>query len=413
MSRNVPSPPDWQAPPGGETITLHLKLITPMFGGGYEPREVDTVNPIRAASIRGHLRFWWRALYGGRHRNAAELLQAEEKLWGTMETPGQVGITILSAKVGEPVVWARFEKNPNNPQRYKSLATQLKKQWPRYALHPFQGQLAKGAAAILRPPDTAIESASFDLVISIRECQMDQVFGAVKAWVEYGGLGSRTRRGCGSLMLDSKVPLTHAAEPRAPGQPLLTVISGTRRVLGKPTNDPISAWNDAVTLYAAFRQMREPGRAPMPGRSKWPEPDSIRRIEGRRQYAHPPRHPVQRGFPRADLGLPIVFHFKDVGDPDEYTLQPTAKDAKRFASPVISKAVWLDGTFRPMIAVLNAPHAWEMGDLSLGDARVTREWIEMSQKDRDNCEPLRGKDARTALLEYACARWSSKVEVLP
>lgn len=39
MSRNVPSPPDWQAPPGGETITLHLKLITPMFGGGYEPRE--------------------------------------------------------------------------------------------------------------------------------------------------------------------------------------------------------------------------------------------------------------------------------------------------------------------------------------------------------------------------------------
>ncbi len=39
MPRTAPAPPTWHAPPGHETITLQLKLITPMFGGGYETRE--------------------------------------------------------------------------------------------------------------------------------------------------------------------------------------------------------------------------------------------------------------------------------------------------------------------------------------------------------------------------------------
>ncbi len=39
MSRAPCRPPTWHAPPGPETITLQLKLITPMFGGGYETRE--------------------------------------------------------------------------------------------------------------------------------------------------------------------------------------------------------------------------------------------------------------------------------------------------------------------------------------------------------------------------------------
>lgn len=42
---NLPSLPNWQALKKRETIELELRLITPMFGGGYKAREVDTVQP--------------------------------------------------------------------------------------------------------------------------------------------------------------------------------------------------------------------------------------------------------------------------------------------------------------------------------------------------------------------------------
>lgn len=77
-----PSPaPQWQAPKPNEGLTIRLKVITPLFGGGYEPREVDPVRIIRPATVRGHLRFWWRALYGGQYSSSEELFQAESALW--------------------------------------------------------------------------------------------------------------------------------------------------------------------------------------------------------------------------------------------------------------------------------------------------------------------------------------------
>lgn len=33
----------------------------------------------------GHLRFWWRALHGHRHRTAEELCKAETAVWGRLE----------------------------------------------------------------------------------------------------------------------------------------------------------------------------------------------------------------------------------------------------------------------------------------------------------------------------------------
>ena len=36
-------------------------LLTPLFGGGVEPREADPVSVVRATAVRGHLRFWARA----------------------------------------------------------------------------------------------------------------------------------------------------------------------------------------------------------------------------------------------------------------------------------------------------------------------------------------------------------------
>jgi hypothetical protein len=45
------------------TIVVQLKTVTPILGGGYRTRKLDDMDVIRVPTIRGHLRFWWRALY--------------------------------------------------------------------------------------------------------------------------------------------------------------------------------------------------------------------------------------------------------------------------------------------------------------------------------------------------------------
>lgn len=95
--------PRWTKPSAPHSLTLHLRLITPLFGGGYEPREVDPVCIIRPAAIRGHLRFWWRALYGGQYASAKELFQAEAAIWGAaaskeQDWAGKVGLRVSDVR---------------------------------------------------------------------------------------------------------------------------------------------------------------------------------------------------------------------------------------------------------------------------------------------------------------------------
>ncbi|HXG23628.1 MAG TPA: type III-B CRISPR module RAMP protein Cmr1, partial [Chthonomonadales bacterium] len=95
------SPPEWKPPDLEEAITLRLQTITPMFGGGYEPREVDPLCVIRPATIRGHLRFWWRATTGAQYASAEKLFEDEEKLWGSTKVPGQIAIAVTIDDVGQ------------------------------------------------------------------------------------------------------------------------------------------------------------------------------------------------------------------------------------------------------------------------------------------------------------------------
>jgi CRISPR-associated protein Cmr1 len=76
----------------------------------------------------------------------------------------------------------------------------------------------------------------------------------------------------------------------------------------------------------------------VPGRSLWPEPDTIRNLT-KQSRTHKGRQPIPLPpidkFPRAAFGLPIIFHFKDNGDPRQTVLQP--KEFERLSSPLILK----------------------------------------------------------------------------
>jgi len=164
---------------------------------------------------------------------------------------------------------------------------------------------------------------------------------------------------------------------------------------------------------------RNPGTgANRPGRSRWPEADAIRRLSGQYARAHRPEHPAGSAFPRADLGAPIVFHFKDSSDPPDHTLEPRTNKSGRMASPVITRPLALaDGTFAPMVALLSAPHVWEcqganlqVNGHKLGQGEVQSETIARATPP---LRELRAANAREAVIAFAEREWKTKAVALP
>src|SRR5437868_5821439 len=87
MARPLPSrrPPEQQESTAGRPfLDLELAVVTPLFGGSAMPGEVDPQLPVKAASVRGHLRTWWRACHAVEFTTAAALYDAESRIFGAV-----------------------------------------------------------------------------------------------------------------------------------------------------------------------------------------------------------------------------------------------------------------------------------------------------------------------------------------
>ena len=411
-------------------IDIEVAVVTPLFGGGATPRQTDPQQPVRGSSVRGQLRFWWRACQGAAYASVDDLFAAESALWGNTERPSplQVGVEMLNR--GGEIACATFPADDRGG--YKSFP-----RWtpghPGYALFPFQGKVSGGR--IETSPALGREGVRFRLRIAdgtdrLSEAERGQVRGAVWAWLTFGGIGARTRRGCGSLYC-AEAPFAPPTKPaevagwlkaQARGylagtqrQLPIPTLPGAAIVFGKVDHPPMSCWGIAVKLMQDFRQGvgfgRNSGSGPnRPGRSRWPEADSIRQLSGTHDPQHAPTHPARPYFPRADLGLPIIFHFQSREDPAEATLEAdAAAQASRMASPIILKPLTLGPDRAVALALcLDAPRVWDVAGIGLRLRRPDRAigTGELHDSEKNNqVTPLtrqgKGVSARKAFMEFA------------
>ena len=154
---------------------------------------------------------------------------------------------------------------------------------------------------------------------------------ALRWWASFGSVGGRGRRGLGAIQITE---LQNISPAEAKESQCTLILQGK----GNGHSEALQAWKEGLKTLQQFRQGKGIGRNPgaepnKPGRSRWPEPDAIRRITHRNASAHRPEHPAGNFFPRAQFGLPIIFHFKDRDEPQDATLKPV--DAERMASPLI------------------------------------------------------------------------------
>lgn len=326
-------------------------LVTPMYGGGVKPGVVDRELPFRPTAIRGQLRFWWRLLNRldaeGRPRSPKALFEAERAIWGGLGDSESLARSNVSVRVravegkielrpaakyeGKPhPIWespgfgyALFpaaDVNKNDGGREDTIAVTRTVEMLRSlgvrVQQPLDGNKEKKPADLLQP------GASFELHLGfdedLSEHQRHQVVRALHWWAAFGGLGARNRRGAGAFDVQEAgrgLPIPTMEEIRE---------AGCRLVMRRATKSSMDAWNEAIKLLREFRQgeglgRRGRGQSKTPGRSFWPEPDSIPRgfgaacriaSTGTSRARSLPKgffwpahyHPFQRGWPRQESG---------------------------------------------------------------------------------------------------------------
>jgi CRISPR-associated protein Cmr1 len=402
MPKEIPECPQKPNPVLEAVHHYEIELVTPMFGGGIEPRVNDSMFPIRPTAIRGQLQFWWRATVGARYETLKKLRDAQTEVWGSTERASRVQVRVENVRISEPIPCAHYEYRPPKGEKRarhdliwnEPFSTPEQRHWgteylPKdvtYALFPFQGEKAKRIQPGCIPevvPASAIHQARFRLTLT---CDLPVDFArdvepAIWAWVNFGGLGGRTRRGCGAIVCKTLAP-RDKDDLKAMWLRYMPTVFPHREwptltaaiLVGVEKPDSISAWDHVIGRFKHFRQGVELGRngdnPKFPKRSRWPEPEAVRMTTEQRL----PKHGVlntsnEVAFPRAEFGLPIVFHFKDEdkwnptnpdADPEQTVLYPSAgadgKKRERMASPLILKPLALqNGKAVPLILRLRTP----------------------------------------------------------
>jgi CRISPR-associated protein Cmr1 len=376
MPKNIPGCPKKPDVTRENSHEFDFELLTPMFGGGVEPRINDPSCPIRATAVRGQLEFWWRATRGSRYRSVQELRTAQSDLWGSTDRSSRVQVAIAGVIADAPAPCARFRWDPRAYGGRGRWQTEWEQPFGgRDSALPYAPPDPNASATV--PPASCIRRASFRLIIRCPKELWAEVESAVWAWGNFGGLGGRTRRGCGAVLCKTLAPPSaehfkawlHASATRYE----LTLGAGAAEwpqfsegIWYLPTGETaVTAWDRLIWTFRQFRQGQDVGRnpgSPRPGRSRFPEPESIRRHAtgtNRSQSGHQrlPQIPDD-AFPRAELGLPIVFHFQGRGEPGDTTLYPVVggKMEQRMGSPLLLRPVaTADGKAVAVIVKLRTP----------------------------------------------------------
>ena len=382
---------------------LRLRVVTPMFGGGVDAGINDPNHLIRPSAIRGQLRFWWRACNASHFPTLGDLHKAERALWGSAAKkndpshgPGALQLVVTEISGGSKVYFNK-KMNDNDGDNRWYVHEQRQPRSLSYCLFPFELQNDPNEQAL-----TGTIGATFRLQLRVaphvrnendRQFAQEAAHHALWTWIMFGGVGARTRRGCGTLLVqgEGNKPNTKVSEHQLPAavfrvksqaparylaegletclgtgalfETPVPSLGGYKLFSGTGTGGPVVAWAQAIESLQQFLQGPGIGRSEGSGGSYWPEARAARAIDTDQNYSPFPKFPIEEAtgkqFPRADLGLPRVMKLSPLVD-RTVTVKRSEPDFGRMASPIILKALPISETQAvPIILILTAPHIWD------------------------------------------------------
>ena len=171
-------------------MKFDVEVLTPMFLGGAQEGKAE----LRVPSIKGALRFWWRALYGSEH--LVDMKTRENAIFGSTNEKSSFSLSITGLSGVRPVL-KRLPRGRMIPVESKGRRFKISIiDYLAYGLHKYNKQ--KKDNVYIRehiPPGTR-----FTLIMRINNiAPKDQLLQSLAMLVRYGGLGARSRNGFGSI----------------------------------------------------------------------------------------------------------------------------------------------------------------------------------------------------------------------
>lgn len=152
-----------------KSMTFHCEVITPMFLAGADGKTPE----LRPPSIKGALRFWWRALNANlvNNENYSELRKQESEIFGGTDNGGQRSKVIISIDK-QSIIETTAYPTPHNKK------------------------FSKNAFAV---------GSKFEITINVVDNNVmtrEQVKNLFIVVSLLGGIGNRSRRGFGSFKIN-------------------------------------------------------------------------------------------------------------------------------------------------------------------------------------------------------------------
>ena len=211
------------------TLEASYRIVTPMFCAGADQQKAE----LRLASFKGALRFWWRSMMGGKVNDVAGLHQKEAEIFGSSDQ-----------KIGQSKVRMRLINDAAaKPETSASWTREKGIQYLGYGVMNFRGVLTRP----MIPGGTF--TVQLRLAPNLSDEQREQVQNALILLGSIGGMGSKSRKGFGSLTLTELKKNDQAVELSA--DPIERIKSSVGTL---ESNQPDwTAWSKGSRIVRAVR----------------------------------------------------------------------------------------------------------------------------------------------------------------
>ena len=318
-----------------QIIEAEYNIVTPMFIGGGDKNDAPEIRP---PSVKGALRFWWRALQWGACLNSHNqdvsaalkaLHQQEAELFGAAAKDEAYGQGLCRIKLKNMQSKGIEQGWPTNNDGDAGFLG--------FGLDATQGG---------EPHRKAISQGSFTVCLMLKSKisteQINQLKDTLVLWGLLGGLGSRSRRGFGSVAIkklaDQDFDFKQAADyykcinnllkttALAPAIPLFTAINEAMQIAQAGQHKDYRRLMDQLGgSYKLARQEAGKGRAKAPFGLP---------LAGNRGVADESRrsspllmhiHPIDKEFIAMVTFIPAKFH-PDYKDSDSIRFYKALQD---------------------------------------------------------------------------------------
>lgn len=184
-----------------DTIEAEFRVVTPLFMSGADQSRAE----LRLPSIKGVLRFWWRALAWERLGNDLKAVREQEaQLFGSTEA-GQAGV-LMRLQPGDyqvvPVPVGEVLRDDGNVvgEGARYLGYGVMEAFGSHSKNTREGELTR---ACIQAPFTFSLGLSFKRTVG--DGAKETVLQALECLGLVGGMGSKARKGYGSLTLERLV----------------------------------------------------------------------------------------------------------------------------------------------------------------------------------------------------------------